>query len=124
MARVTTAPCSSPNERMPPASALIGAARVDAMVRATRADGASGPWSIAATRQASSSSASASLGASPATVAAAWRGRGPSDGLVQGDATHEHPLLGRGRDARGPARRPGGSPGALALVDPGHRATW
>ena len=55
IARVTTAPCSSPNDRMPPASALIGVARVEAIVRATSADGDSGPWSIAATMHAPSS---------------------------------------------------------------------
>ena len=43
IARVTTAPCSSPNDRIPPARALIGVARVEAIVRATSADGASGP---------------------------------------------------------------------------------
>ncbi len=41
--RVTTAPCSSPKDRIPPASALMVVARVEAMVRATSADGASGP---------------------------------------------------------------------------------
>ena len=92
IARLTTAPCSSPNDRIPPASALIGVARVDAIVRATSADGASGPWSIAATRQAPSSSASASEACRPPQAQQHRRERHPADGLVQRHATDEHPL--------------------------------
>jgi hypothetical protein len=65
MALLTTAPWNSLNVRMPPANPLIAVARVEAMVRVTSAEGESGPWSIAATRQAPIRSASASVGSSP-----------------------------------------------------------
>ena len=43
IARLTTAPWRSLKARMPPARPLMGAARVEAIVRVTRAEGDSGP---------------------------------------------------------------------------------
>ena len=134
IARVTTAPCSSPNDRMPPASALMGVARVDAIVRATSADGASGPWSIAATRQAPISAASASVGGVTAPQAEEHRRERLSRPIASSRATPRTKTCSSvvAVIARRPRRRSGGLPGARALVCPSsppsgavaHRAAW
>ena len=96
------------------------------MVRVTRADGESGPWSIDATRHAPSKAASSSVAGSPRHSLSSIAGNDfAPDRLIEGNASHEDALVGRGRDRRRPGIGLVGLAGGRALVRSGaHCATW